>query len=161
ISWTHHTFNPWWGCTEISPACDNCYAREWAKRFDVKWGTGQPRRPASERTWAEPLRWNRAAERAGERRRVFCASMADVFDNEAPDDLRERLWALIRATPHLDWLLLTKRIGNALKMLPADWWFNYPNIWIGATVATQEEADRDVCKLIQTLARVCFLSIEP
>jgi protein gp37 len=161
ISWTHHTFNPWWGCTEISPACDNCYAREWARRFGVKWGAGEPRRPATERTWTEPLKWNRKAEAAGERRRVFCASMADVFDNEAPAGSRERLWELIRATPNLDWLLLTKRIGNAPKMLPADWGAGYPNVWLMATVANQEEASRDVPKLMALSAVVRGVSVEP
>lgn len=161
ISWTHHTFNPYWGCTEISPACDNCYARTWAQRFGVKWGAGQPRRPASERTWAEPLNWDRKAAKAGERRRVFCASMADVFDNEAPLGARERLWALIRATPNLDWLLLTKRIGNAPRMLPADWGAGYPNVWLMATIANQEEAGRDVAKLLAIPAVIHALSVEP
>lgn len=161
ISWTHHTFNPWWGCTEISPACDACYAREWAKRFGVKWGVGQPRRVASERTWAEPLNWDRRAREAGERRRVFCASMADVFDNEAPEGARDRLWLLIGCTPNLDWLLLTKRIGNARTMLPADWGDGYANVWLGATVANQEEANRDIPKLLATPARIHFLSCEP
>lgn len=99
---------------------------------------------------------------AGTRARVFCSSLADVFDNEAPEGQRERLWRLIEATPHLDWLLLTKRIGNALKMLPDNFYHaTYPNVWIGATVVTQEEADRDIPKLLSIPAAVRFLSMEP
>ena len=123
IEWTHHTFNPWWGCTKVSPACDNCYAEAWARRFSVRWGAGQVRRMASDRTWAEPLKWNAKAERDRVRRRVFCASMADVFDNDGEqlEGARTFLWELIEMTPALDWLLLTKRIGNAVRMLPARW----------------------------------------
>ena len=119
IEWTHHTFNPWWGCVKVSPAYKHCYAEGWAKRVGLDvWGARAPRRFFSDAHWREPLKWNRGAETAGERRRVFCASMADVF--EARDDLnpwRERLWQLIEATPFLDWLLLTKRpehVGNCV-----------------------------------------------
>src|SRR5581483_288541 len=104
IEWCDHTFNPFWGCTKVSPGCDHCYAESWAKRFGVKWGSGEARKHASERTWAEPIRWNERAGKDRTRKRVFCASMADVFDNEAPTGTRERLWSLIGATPHLDWL---------------------------------------------------------
>lgn len=96
------------------------------------------------------------------RRRVFCASMADVFDKNAPEGARDRLWALIEATPHLDWLLLTKRIGNAAGMIPQDWYKGLPpNVWLGSTVINQEEFNRDVPKLLAMPARVRFLSIEP
>ena len=97
------------------------------------------------------------------RQRVFCASLADVFDNEVPQEWRNDLWALIEATPHLDWLLLTKRIGNVGNMLPVPFGFDrlYPNVWLGATVVNQEEADRDIPKLLATPARVRFLSMEP
>lgn len=153
ISWTDHTFNPWWGCEKISPACDNCYAEAWAKRCGYGWGDA-PRRLFGDKHWAEPLRWQSG--------RVFSASMADVFDNAVDQSHRERLWALIRATPQLTWQLLTKRIGNATAMLPAD--FNadtYPNVWIGSTVVTQSELDRDVPKLLKVQARIRFLSVEP
>ncbi len=59
IEWTDHTFNPWIGCTRISPACDNCYAEEWARRSGlVKWSAGEARRRTSAANWRSPLRWN-------------------------------------------------------------------------------------------------------
>jgi protein gp37 len=165
IEWTDFTFNPWWGCTRVSPGCDNCYAESWARRFGAKWGTGETRRPASERTWSEPLKWNAKAAKDGVRRRVFCASMADVFDNEGLPAERERLWNLIELTPSLDWLLLTKRVGNVIDMIPKRWADardGLPrNIWLGATVVNQEEADRDIPKLLRVPAAVRFLSCEP
>jgi protein gp37 len=183
ISWTDHTFNPWWGCTKVSPACDHCYAERDAKRHyprHVLWGADADRRMFGDAHWAAPLRWDRSAAKAGVRRRVFCASMADVFDNHGPhlDRERARLFSLIAQTPNLDWLLLTKRIGNAHRMLDltmdaidraqalgtttvvrAPW--PWPNVWLGATVVNQAEADRDVPKLLAVPARVRFLSIEP
>lgn len=165
ISWTDHTFNPVHGCAKVSPACDHCYAERDSKRFaggQVLWGVDAARRTFGDKHWNEPLRWNAKAAKEGVRRRVFCASMADVFDKNWPDGTRDRLWRLIEATPHLDWLLLTKRIGNARAMLPDAWLeAEWPgNARLGITVINQEEVDRDVVKL---LALNCpnFLSIEP
>ena len=173
IEWADHTFNPWTGCTKVSPACDHCYAEGWAKRSGhVKWGSGQPRRRTSDANWRMPLKWNREAERTGVRPRVFCASLADVFDNEVPCEWRRDLFDLIRRCENLDFLLLTKRIGNAKTMM-ADalhlessanrdgriW--PLPNVWIGATIVNQAEADRDIPKLLDVPARVRFLSMEP
>lgn len=176
IEWTTHTFNPWVGCTKISVgpqgACEHCYAESWAKRTGNAALWAGSRRRTTPANWRQPLKWNAEAERAGVRPRVFCASLADVFDNDVPDSWRLALWELIAATPHLDWLLLTKRIGNAARMLPVmdstqpgyrPWnqrW-PWPNVWLGATVATQEEADRDIPKLLATPAAVRFLSCEP
>lgn len=163
IQWTHHTFNPVIGCTKVSPGCDHCYAERTGFRLQVAWGAGAPRRLASESTWRQPLAWNRAAQRDGVRRRVFCASLADVFDKEWPQGARERLFRLIEQTPHLDWLLLTKRIGNAASMMiDADFFpAECPNCWLGITVVNQEEANRDVPKLLGMPTAVRFLSIEP
>lgn len=162
IEWTDHTFNPVTGCQKVGPGCDNCYAEGWAKRSGlVKWGPKEARRETSAAYWRQPIKWNREAEAAGVRRRVFCASLADVFDNAWPEGVRERLWALIAATPHLDWLLLTKRPGNIAGMLPPDWGAGYPNVWLGCTVVNQEEADRDIPKLLAVPAAVRFLSMEP
>lgn len=161
IAWTDATFNPWWGCTNVGPGCDACYAEAWAKRFGVLWGNDAPRRFFGAKHWNEPLKWNRKAEAASVRRKVFCASMADVFDNKVGQEHREQLWALIRATPWLEWQLVTKRIGNVVDMLPADWGGGYPNVWIVITVVNQAEADRDIPKLLATPARVRGLSIEP
>ena len=103
IEWADHTFNPWTGCTKVSSACDHCYAEGWAKRSGhVKWGSGQPRRRTSDANWRMPLKWSREAERTGVRPRVFCASLADVFDNEVPDQWRIDLFDLIQRTPNLD-----------------------------------------------------------
>ena len=165
IEWADHTFNPWTGCTKVSPACDHCYAESWAKRSGtVRWGPGEPRRRTTDANWRLPLKWNAQAQRDGRRFRVFCASLADVFDNEVPTAWRVDLFRLIEVTPNLDWLLLTKRIGNAAKMMflaRGGYLPMLPNLWLGATVVTQEEADRDVPKLLAVPARVRFLSIEP
>lgn len=162
IEWADHTFNPWWGCTKISPACDNCYAQALDKRTGGDhWGAGNPRKRTNDKNWMNPIKWNKQADKffaeRGRRQRVFCASMADVFDNEVDPQWRADLFNTIRLTPHLDWLLLTKRIGNAKAMIPA----LYLNVWIGATICNQEEADRDIPKLLDVPAAKRFLSVEP
>jgi protein gp37 len=155
-----YSFNPWVGCLKVSPGCDHCYAEGWAKRSGlVTWGG--PRRRTSIANWGKPIRWDREAAAAGVRKRVFCASLADVFDNEVPSLWREDLWELIEDTPNLDWLLLTKRIGNAKGMLPANWGDGYANVMLGASIVNQDEADRDIVKLLALPARVRFLSCEP
>jgi protein gp37 len=166
IEWCDYSFNAWWGCTKVSPACDHCYAETWAKRtgFPDLWGVQAGRRTFGEKHWLEPLKWDIKALRMGNvtRPRVFCNSMADVFDNHEGVVLaRERLWRLIRATQGLDWLILTKRIGNVHKMLPHDWEDGYPNVWLGISVCEQREADRDIPKLLDIPAAVRFLSCEP
>lgn len=163
IEWCDHTFNPWIGCQKVGPGCDHCYAeRDMDHRFGrVKWGPGQVRQRTSAANWKKPLAWNRAAERDGVRRKVFCASLGDWLDNAVPNQWREDLAALIEATPHLDWLLLSKRSGNFDKLAPwhAD---DIPaNVWLGITVVNQEEADRDIPKLLAIPAVVRFLSCEP
>jgi protein gp37 len=161
IQWTNHTFNPWWGCTKISPACDHCYAADWAKRFRKGrlWEGARERKGAV--SWDGPVKWNRKAAARGIRLRVFCASMADVFDNQAPHEWRSDLWRLIEDTPHLDWLLLTKRPQLVRRMAPGRDWSGWGHIWLGATVENQEEADRRISHLLNTPARTRFLSCEP
>jgi protein gp37 len=181
IEWADHTFNGWEGCQKVGPGCDHCYAETRNARFGggvaPNWGPGAPRRRTSPQNWTKPKVWNAAAAsfaeaNGGRRQRVFCASLADVFDNAVDPAWREDLFELIRLTPNLDWLLLTKRIGNVVDMvrnhgaiagngtryLPG-------NVWLGATVVNQQEADRDVPKLLATKrdlgARVAFLSMEP
>ena len=122
IEWCDHTFNPWIGCTAVGPGCDRCYAEAMARRWGwAKWGAGEARRRTSLATLRKPLKWNADAEKAGVRARVFCGSLMDVFDREVPREWREGLFGMIRATPWLDWILVTKRIGNAAGMLPGDW----------------------------------------
>lgn len=170
IEWTDHTFNPWEGCTKVGPGCDHCYAEARNARFGggvaANWGPGAPRRRTSVSNWRKPLAWNAAHAEFfaahGRRQRVFCASLADVFDNEVDPRWRIDLFDLIELTPNLDWLLLTKRIGNAIRMLKShDWCAGQRNLWLGITVVNQEEADRDIPKLLATPARVRFLSMEP
>ena len=145
ISWCDATFNPWWGCTKVSPACDSCYAETWAHRTGHKvWGKDAPRRFFGDRHWQEPIFWDAHAKKDGKRRKVFCASMADVFEKR--DDLnesRERLWDLIEETPNLDWLLLTKRPQEIGYMIPAVWLGRpRPNAWFGVTAENEQEARR-------------------
>ena len=162
IEWTTHTFNPWWGCTKVSEACKNCYAESWAKRVGQNvWGPKPKRRLLSDNHWRQPLKWNKEAERAGTRPRVFCASMADVFeDREELLTLRARLFELIEATPHLDWLLLTKRPQNVARLVC--WGDNWPeNVWLGTTVELQKRADELLPYLAAIPAKVRFISAEP
>lgn len=179
IAWTDHTFNAWWGCARVSPACENCYAQAFAKRVGFSgrtdlsgapngppllWGTRAERRFFGDKHWSEPRKWDRAAERAGERRRVFCASMADVFEER--EDLvepRARLFRLIESTPHLDWLLLTKRAHAMLPLARAAGWLgDWPrNVWAGVTAENAEWSRRRVHHLIEVPAVVRFVSYEP
>lgn len=169
IEWTDHTFNPWEGCQKVGPGCDHCYAETRNARFGggvaINWGPGAPRRRTSEGNWRKPLAWNAAHDayfaEHGHRQRVFCASLADVFDNAVEPQWRHDLFSLIQSTPNLDWLLLTKRIGNVEKMVDSTVWMACRNIWLGATVVNQEEADRDIPKLLAVPAAKRFLSMEP
>ncbi|POZ80248.1 phage Gp37/Gp68 family protein [Burkholderia contaminans] len=190
IEWTDHTFNGWIGCTKVSPACDHCYAEVStpSRTLKVIWGPHAERHRTSESTWQLPRRWNARHEaflaEHGRRQRVFCASLADWADNEVPVEWLANLLEVIRTTPNLDWLMLTKRIGNVMKRLRAvleyitgkadealsalqawiDRWFaGEPpmNVWLGATIVSQPEAERDIPKLLETPARVRFLSMEP
>jgi protein gp37 len=162
IEWTHHTFNPWWGCKKVSPACKNCYAEAWAKRTGQKvWGAGANRRFFGEAHWREPLKWNDEQGSNGTRKRVFCASMADVFERRALlNPVRSQLWNLIERTPNLDWLLLTKRPHNILYMTP--WETAWPeNVWVGTSVENQTLAETRLPHLLAVPASVRFLSCEP
>jgi protein gp37 len=162
IEWTHHTFNPWWGCTRVSEACVHCYAESWSKRLGKKlWGPKSPRRFFGENHWKEPRKWNVEAKKTGIRPRVFCASMADVFEKRKElGEWRERLWKLIQETPDLDWLLLTKRPELVLEMVP--WGNAWPqNVWIGTTVEDQESAEKRLPFLAEIPAKIRFISAEP
>lgn len=202
IQWTTHTFNPWWGCQRVSPGCVNCYAEALDKRVGggidpkdgvkkTRWGAKAPRVRTSLANWKQPVRWNKAALEAGRRDRVFCASMADVFEERAElARWRFELFSLIRQTPHLDWLLLTKRPENVMRMMeecergPApsgdgymtsdtNWeetrlWLAQwrsgrapANIWLGTTVEDQQRANERIPELLKVPATVRFLSMEP
>ena len=169
IEWCDHTFNPWVGCTKISPGCDHCYAESWAKRSGLVDWNGPPR-VTSESTWRQPLKWNAEAKRSGVRKRVFCASLSDVFDNQVSQYTRACLWRLIHECSNLDWLILTKRPQNFATMLPgayveqllghdAPW--PWPHVWLGVTAENQAEADRRIQILLDTPAARRFVSYEP
>lgn len=172
IEWAHYTFNPWWGCTKVSPGCTNCYAETLDARFKGDhWGPKAGRRFFGEKHWNNPLRWNRKAEKEGVRRRVFCASMADVFEehgnsetNSMMGEARSQLWKLIENTPHLDWMLLTKRPENH-DLVPLAWQTGSRrpnNIWLGTTAENQEQADERIPHLINApWPAVRFVSYEP
>ena len=160
IEWAHHTFNPWIGCQKVSAACDMCYAEALVNRFGwTEWGPHGERVRTAPANWRKPLAWNRKAQAAGERHRVFCASLADVMDNRAPDGAREDLYALIRETPALDWLLLTKRPENFRRFRPSDGW--PANVWLGITAEDQPAYYRRWPKLAAEDCRVRFISYEP
>jgi protein gp37 len=165
IGWTDHTFNPWWGCTRVSPGCQHCYAETFAKRTgNPVWGKEAPRRFFGDKHWNDPIKWDRAAEKAGRPALVFCASMADVFeDREDLIEHRERLFALIESTPHLIWQLLTKRPENVGHWDCGEWVGYMPaaNVWIGTTAEDQQRADERVPHLLRIPAAVRFLSCEP
>jgi protein gp37 len=161
IEWTDFTFNPWWGCSKVSAGCANCYAEKMGARFGVKWGKAGDRRFASQKYWRQPERWNAAAKKAGKSARVFCASMADVFEDGIDYAWRRSLWATMRDTPWLDWQVLTKRPENFSKYLPEDWPAMHPNVWLGVSVENQEAADKRIPILLRTPAAVHFVSAEP
>lgn len=171
IEWTDSTFNPWLGCTKVArargvpSACDFCYAEKWAKRSgQVEWG-GHPRRRTTESNWRNPLTWNSRARffqaEHGRRQRVFCASLADVFDNQVDPAWRSDLFKLIRKCDQLDWQLLTKRPQNIRKMLPPDWNNGYPNVWLGTTAEDAAAYKQRTPYLFRIPARIHFVSYEP
>ena len=181
IEWTHHTFNPWRGCTKVSPGCANCYAEAQSKRNPAvlgMWGKQGSRVVASDDYWRQPLGWNHHAALAGERHRVFCASLADVFegkDTMPPEcwvdvqQARRRLFELITNTPSLDWLLLTKRPENIVGWLEdyrdddhvaMNYW-PWPNVWLGTSIEDQQRAEERIQHLLATPASMRFLSCEP
>lgn len=189
IEWCDHTFNPWIGCTKVSPGCANCYAASLDHRWGHdSWGPGKPRRRTSAAYWKQPVKWNlEAAQRdyecerfqteEGRRPRVFCASLADWLDDEVPVEWLSDLLGLIRRTPNLDWQLLTKRPqnwqprmravvasrGDATWLMTRDWLDGTApaNVWIGTTVEDQARADERIPHLLRIPARVRFLSCEP
>lgn len=170
ISWCDHTFNPWIGCTKVSPACDGCYAEALMdKRYGrVEWGAPGKGNGTRVRTsagnWHQPIRWNKKAGIEGTQPFVFCSSLADVFDNQVPTEWRRDLFDLIRATPNLVWLLLTKRPQLIVKMV-AEVGYLPTNAALGTTVEDQTRADRNLPELARakacTPALFSFASCEP
>lgn len=208
IEWADATINPWWGCTEVSPACNRCYAKTWDNRWSGTsgghWGRKAPRR-LIKGWYRDAHALNNRAQREGRPLRVFCASMADVFEEPRPlvdhhntpawyapgtdtvhcapgtpgtlqnpgapgpawdrlttEHLRRRLWNVVADTPHLIWMLLTKRPENVRAMVPLTWLADWPNnVWLGATTENQTYFDRRIAPLLDVPAKVRFLSCEP
>jgi protein gp37 len=169
IEWCTHTWNPWLGCTKVGPPCDNCYAEAMmdTRYGRVRWGAGQDRVRTSEGNWKLPFKWDRAAAVAGKPATVFCLSLGDIWDNEVDPIWRRDAFAVMEGTPHLTYLLLSKRIGNAVKMCdPSSGNRMLPsNAALGATMASQPEWDRDIGKLKEAGlilgGRFTFASVEP
>ena len=183
IEWADMTWNPWRGCEKISPGCKFCYAEKQAKRNPKvlgEWGPGAPRVRGVESYLALPAKWNKAAEKSGVRPKVFCLSFGDWLDESVPIEWLVHLLETIRTTPHLDWLLLTKRPENFTRRLKeafieamwkgplADWIWQWGavkmapvNVWIGASAEDQKRADERIPALLQIPAKVRFLSCEP
>ena len=155
IEWCEHTFNPWVGCSPVSAGCEHCYAaagtRRWRKDFAVRTLTGAG-------NWRQPVLWNREAKAAGRKATVFCGSMCDWLDETVPENWRLDLWALIQNTPHLFWLLLTKRPENYSKLMRG---YMPPNVGFGVTVEHQAAADERIPMLLTIPARLRFVSVEP
>ncbi len=162
IAWTHRTYNHWEGCTKVGPGCDRCYAEARNVRFAAgeNWGPGAPRRLTSGHNRNNLARWDRKAVATG-LHWVFCSSLSDVFDNEVDPAWRTGLWDAMRPCENLHFQIVTKRIGNAPRMLPADWVENFGNAGIIVTLVDQSEADRDLPKLARTPAAWRGVSYEP
>jgi protein gp37 len=162
INWTDASFAPWLGCTRISPACDRCYAAAIDKRAGRDlWAPGAERKRTSRDYWRQPLKWQAEAARTGIRRRVFSSHLSDLFDNRAHEAWRADFWELVRDTPDLTWMVLTKRPQLIPRMIPAWWGDGPPNVWLGATVENQAEARRRIPHLLAAPAAVHWLSVEP
>lgn len=174
IEWTDHTFNPWVGCTKVSPGCAHCYAERLNNRMGwAHWGDSAERVRTASATWDQPHRWDRQAQKSGHRAKVFCASLADWLDGKVPTRWLVELLALVGSTPHLDWLLLTKRpeqwkwrmgearcAGSAIARA----WLEGDapaNVWLGTSIEDQPRAEERIPEIVEIPARVKFLSVEP
>lgn len=175
IEWADATFNPWIGCEKVSEGCKNCYAEvstfaNHKRSVGVElWGRYGTRLRTSENYWRQPLKWQDEAKKSGKRKKVFCASLADVFEMrlDSIDDKHLWLWRydlfqLIDSTPELDWLLLTKRPQNIEILLLQIGREKLPdNVWMGVTAENQEQADKRIPILLDVPAKIHWLSAEP
>lgn len=166
IEWTDHTFNPWWGCTKVSEGCRHCYAERLSSRFygeDRLWSS-KNRKMMGEKYWANPITWNKRAAKNQQREKVFCASMADVYE-DLPDLIapRQRLFDVIRQTPWLDWILLTKRPENIARLSPEAWVSDgFPdNVWLLTTVENQTVVEKRLEPLMALKCAIKGVSVEP
>lgn len=156
IEWTDDTWNPWRGCTKVSPGCDHCYMFSEQRRYgkDPEVVTR-----CSPQTFNSPLRWHKKLAE-GERRLVFTCSWSDFFHKDA-DEWRDEAWDIIRRTPQLTYQILTKRPALIASRLPEDWGAGYPNVWLVTSAENQEQADRRIPVLLEVPAVVHGVSAEP
>ena len=156
IEWTDYTWNPWRGCTRVSAGCRFCYMFSAQKRYG-----NDPSVVVRTKTWAQPFKWQREAERdCVHRWLVFVCSWSDFFHEDA-DQWRDDAWDVIRRCPGLIFQILTKRPKRIVGCLPADWGDGYPNVWLGVSVEDQKAADERIPILLKIPAAVRFLSCEP
>lgn len=164
IEWCDHTFNAWWGCEKVSAACKNCYAETRDARFGGKhWGPGSDRKVMSDKYWEQLGKWHLVAEMAGTRPRIFVNSMSDLFeDHPQVIAARYRLFMQVEQLISLDFIFLTKRPDNVMRMVPESWHRAFPkNVLMGTTVEDQETADKRIPILLSIPSTVHFLSCEP
>ncbi len=155
IGWTHHTMNFWWGCDKVSTECKRCYIDGIMRRGGKEPFAG----PMRTVDWSKPLKWNRQAQKVGRKYRVFTCSMSDFFHSGA-DQWRTEAWTIIRDSPNLDWLILTKRPELINERLPSDWGDGYPNVWLGVTCGARSSLPR--VEILRNIpARIRFVSAEP
>lgn len=155
ISWTHNTQNFWVGCDKVSPECAKCYiARILQKQGRQPWGEVY-----RTQTWEEPWKWEEDCIRNRYAKRVFTCSLSDFFHVKA-DPWRREAWAIIKRTPHLAWLILTKRPEHIEKHLPRDWGSGYENVWLGVSVGCNWALEK-MEKLRSIPCVVRWVSAEP
>lgn len=155
IAWTDKSWNPWRGCTMVSPGCANCYMFREQRRYGK-----DPAVVVRTKTWGDPAKWQRKAAAEGRQERVFTCSWSDWFHVDA-DPWREEAWAVVRACPNLTFQILTKRADRIADHLPADWGAGYPNVWLGVSAEQQKQADERVPLLVKVPSTVRFVSYEP
>lgn len=154
ISWTNRTWNPWRGCTKISPGCKNCYMFTAQTRYG-----NDPSVVIRTKTWRDPYRWQRDAEEKDRQELVFTCSWSDWFHEDA-DEWREEAWKVVRECPNLVFQILTKRPERIQNHLPDDWGSGFPNVWLGVSIESNRYVRRaEILKLVP--ASVRFISAEP
>lgn len=179
IEWTDATVNFWWGCTKVGPGCDHCYAETWSKRTGGShWGHGVPRRKIASAEklihrldnqyaeWAADRECGLCGPHAGLRRRVFIQSMSDLLDLEVPVEWFAEAWRLVKACNRIEIQIVTKRISAVEKRLAEIGETEWPrHAGLIITVVNQDEADRDIPRLLALKAKLGIawvgVSMEP
>jgi len=153
IEWATATWNPFIGCTKVSPACDNCYAERWAKRCGRDFNKVVR---SAQSSFIAPLKWK-------EPQQIFVCSLSDFFHDSVNPFYRLAACAIMEDAPRHTYMLLTKRPENIMRHLAGTIWAKCipENVWIGVTAENQEQADKRIPLLLQVPAKVRFVSCEP